>query len=185
MEDDLGGNAYELEGDAGCDGARDGGCWRMRRKPDIPSPCSCSGSIGVLVAGSKTVDEFVSKETLSFRSSTGFLVFARRSPVLRFFGSLRTLGSDSNLSSCETLCLRLVSVEERPYQSIYCHIHSMQEPRIEHDHSPPSRNAVLSYLHRATPAQSCLENFPRGPLQFGPLRVRRLGTALTAAARDF
>lgn len=114
MEDDLGGNAYELEGDAGCDGARDGGCWRIRRKPDIPSPCSCSGSIVVLVAGSNPVEELVSKETRSFPSSTGFLVFARRSPVLRFFGSLRTLGSDSNLSSCETLCLRLVSIEGRP-----------------------------------------------------------------------
>lgn len=114
MEDDLGGNAYELEGDAGCDGARDGGCWRMRRKPDIPSPGSCSGSIGVLGAGSKPVDELVSKETRSFPSSIGFLVFTRRSPVLRFFGSLRTLGSDSNLSSCETLFLRLVSVEGGP-----------------------------------------------------------------------
>ena len=113
IEDDRGGNAYEAEGEAGCEGARDGGCWRIRRRPDIPSPCSCSGSIEVL-AESKPVVEFVSKETRNFPSSIDVLVFARRSPVLRFFGSLRTSGSGPNLSSCETLCLRVVSVEEGP-----------------------------------------------------------------------
>ena len=113
IEDDLGGNAYEAEGEAGCEGARDGGCWRIRRRPDIPSPWSCSGSIEVL-AESKAVFELVSKETRSFPSSIDVLVFAKRSPVLRFFGSLSTSGSGSNLSSCETLCLRLVSVEEGP-----------------------------------------------------------------------
>ena len=119
MEDDLGGNAYEVEGDAGCDGARDGGCWRIRRRPDIPSPCSCSGSIGVLTAESKPVAELVSKETRSFPSSIDFLVFARRSPVLRFFGSLRNLGSAPTLSSCEILCLRLVSADKGRNQSIH------------------------------------------------------------------
>ena len=113
IEDDLGGNAYEAEGEAGCEGARDGGCWRIRRRPEIPSPCSCSGSIEVL-AGSKLVVELVSKETRSFPSSIDVLVFAKRSPVLRFFGSLSASGSGPNLSSCETLCLRLVSVEEGP-----------------------------------------------------------------------
>lgn len=114
IDEDLGGNAYEAEGEAGCDGARDWGCWRIRRRPDIPSPCSCSGSIGVLIGMSKPVVELVSKATRSFPSSINFPVFARRSPVLRFFGSLRTLGSGPELSSCETLCLRLVSVEEMP-----------------------------------------------------------------------
>ena len=29
-------------------GRREPGCWRMRRSPDDPRPCSCSGTIGDL-----------------------------------------------------------------------------------------------------------------------------------------
>jgi hypothetical protein len=29
-------------------GPREPGCWRMRRRPEIPMPCSCSGTMGDL-----------------------------------------------------------------------------------------------------------------------------------------
>lgn len=30
------------------DGSRGPGCWRMRRRPEAPKPCSCSGRMGDL-----------------------------------------------------------------------------------------------------------------------------------------
>lgn len=87
MEEDLGGSVYEVDGDEGCEGAREAGCWRIRRSPDTPRLCSCSDMIGDLTVGSPTADP-ASKETRSFPSSVRFLPLESRSPVLLFFGSL-------------------------------------------------------------------------------------------------
>lgn len=91
-----------MVGDEGCDGAREAGCWRIRRSPDIQSPCSCSDMMGDLTGGS-TMAEPASKETRSFPFSVGLLAESR-SPVLLFFGSLSISNASSFLSSCETTC---------------------------------------------------------------------------------
>lgn len=92
-----------MDGDEGCDGAREAGCWRIRRSPDIQSPCSCSDMIGDLGGGSPRADP-ASKETRSFPFSAGLLAPESRSPVLLFFGSLSISNASSFLSSCETTC---------------------------------------------------------------------------------
>ena len=92
-----------MDGDEGCDGAREAGCWRIRRSPDIPSPRSCSDMMGDFGVGSPIGDP-ASKETRSFPSSVGLLAPKSRSPVLLFFGSLSMSSASSVLSSCETTC---------------------------------------------------------------------------------
>lgn len=49
MELDRGSEAFLDEtSEAGKAGNREGGCWRMRRSPEVPSPCSCSVMTGDL-----------------------------------------------------------------------------------------------------------------------------------------
>lgn len=105
-----------MDGDEGCEGAREAGCWRIRRSPDIPNPCSCSATMGVLIVGSPMADP-ASKETRGFPSSVRLFVPKSRSPVLRFFGSLSTSKVSSDLSSCETTCRIPESAREEKGQS--------------------------------------------------------------------
>lgn len=104
MEDDLGGRAYGVVGEAGAVGAREGareaGCCRILRRPDIPRPCSCSGTMGDLAV-------LVSKATRSCPSWAALVALARRSPVLLFFGMLRGVIRVFELcsfASLETTC---------------------------------------------------------------------------------
>jgi len=92
-------------------GARGGGCWRIRSKPDIPSPRSCSAELGDLRPGLWPIP--ASKETRSLPSLRFFVPIESRSPVLLFFGNLRLFNSCSGLSSFETICRRLESAGER------------------------------------------------------------------------
>lgn len=39
------------ERDTPRDGARDFGCWRIRRRPETPRPCSCSATMGDKTVG--------------------------------------------------------------------------------------------------------------------------------------
>ena len=104
MEEDLGGRAYGVVGEAGAVGARDGareaGCCRILRRPDIPRPCSCSGMIGDLAV-------LVSKATRNCPSWAGLVAAARRSPVLLFFGMSRgaiRVFERCSFASLETTC---------------------------------------------------------------------------------
>jgi hypothetical protein len=47
---DPGGVAKFSDVDRAEGGPREPGCWRMRRRPDAPMPCSCSGTMGDLRA---------------------------------------------------------------------------------------------------------------------------------------
>jgi len=105
IEEDRGGNAYEAVGEDGCEGAREGGCCRIRRRPDIPSPCSCPEKLGDMTA------EPVSKLTRGFPSSDTTLSPASRFPVLLFFGSLIWSGACSGFSSLDTICRSPLSTE--------------------------------------------------------------------------
>lgn len=107
IEEDLGGNIYVSVGDAGAVGALLGGCWRIRRSPDIPNPRSCSVEIGDLSGSSWAIP--ASKETCSFPSSC--VCFPSKSPALRFFGSLRTSNCSCVLSSFETIRRRVESAD--------------------------------------------------------------------------
>lgn len=102
IDEDLGGSVKEFVGDDGCVGGRDIGCWRIRRRPDIPSPRSCSPEMGDLSAGSWA--DPASKEIRSFPSSAVLLLLASKSPVLLFFGILSMPGSASDFSSSKTIC---------------------------------------------------------------------------------
>ena len=92
-----------MDGDEGCDGAREAGCWRIHRSPDMPNPCSCSAMMGDLAVGSPVADP-ASKETRSFPFPAVLFAPESRSPVLLFFGSLSISKASSDLSSCETTC---------------------------------------------------------------------------------
>ena len=85
MEEDRTGRLYGVEGEEGIVGAREStreaGSCRIRRRPDIPSPCSCSETIGDLAP-----TEPASKDTRIFPSSVVFLALASKSPVLLFLG---------------------------------------------------------------------------------------------------
>ena len=89
IDADLGGDVNEDEGEEGTVGTRDGGCWRIRRRPDAPRPCSCSGTIGDLAIGSNSVDAPASKEKRILPFSLVLDISASRFPVLRFFGRKR------------------------------------------------------------------------------------------------
>ena len=101
MEADRGGRAYERVGDEGVVGTRESGCCRIRRRPDIPSPRSCSAEMGDLVALSREVP--ASNDTRSLPSPGSFFPADSRSPVLRFLGNLSISGGSSGLSSLETI----------------------------------------------------------------------------------
>ena len=99
IDDDLGGSAYGVVGEDGWVGARDGGFCRIRRRPEIPRPCSCSCTTGDLTPASK--------ETRVCSFSGIFPKFESKSPVLRFFGILRAGGAALVLCSFlsfETAC---------------------------------------------------------------------------------
>lgn len=71
-------------------GARGGGCCRIRRRPEAPSPCSCSVMTGDLdmVSYSAVVRPASEKRIRAFSKLFG--AFANRFPVLRFFGMARS-----------------------------------------------------------------------------------------------
>ena len=79
----------EDEGDGGSVGVRDGGCCRIRRKPDSPRPCSCSGMTGDLAIGSYSTEAPASKENRILAFSLDLAESDNRLPVLRFFGRER------------------------------------------------------------------------------------------------
>lgn len=85
---DLDGEAKDSSGDEGCVGFRQGGCCRIRRRPETPRPCSCSGITGDRTSPPFSVPDPASKENRIFRLSESALAASdRRFPVLRFFGS--------------------------------------------------------------------------------------------------
>ena len=49
----------EDDSEEGRVGARRGGCWRIRLRPDAPSPCSCSVMIGDLIEEFESTSETV------------------------------------------------------------------------------------------------------------------------------
>ena len=113
IEDDRMGGTRGVEGEEGIVGAREGardvGCCRIRRKPDMPSPCSCSemmGDLAVMPPGP------ASKDTCIFPSLVVFpalLALASRSPVLLFLGmqsGLTKLLGFCSYSSFDTTCRR-------------------------------------------------------------------------------
>jgi len=71
------------------------GCWRIRRKPEIPRPCSCSGITGDIAIVSPRSCSMLDPASIENRIlvfSAGLQVFAMRFPVLRFFGSMSSAG---------------------------------------------------------------------------------------------
>lgn len=71
-------------GEGGEVGALDGGFCRIRRSPDTPTPCSCSGRIGDLAIPSNSVGFPPSMENRILLEDGGMLI--GRFPVLRVFG---------------------------------------------------------------------------------------------------
>ena len=86
IEDDLEGTENDDSGEDGNVGFRAGGCCRMRRRPDAPSPCSCSGMIGDLAIASCSLDVPASNENRILAPSPTFGALASKFPVLRFLG---------------------------------------------------------------------------------------------------
>lgn len=107
IDEDLGGSEKDCVGDDGMVGALNGGCCRIRRKPDIPSPPSYSAAMGDLRSGLFPIP--ASKETRSLPSPVLFFPIASRSPVLRCFGSLSSSEVSSGFSSFETILRRVES----------------------------------------------------------------------------
>lgn len=72
--------------DGSVGGGRIGGCWRIRRRPEAPIPCSCSVMTGGLeiVSYSATADPASNENRIRALSVPGLC--ARRFPVLRFLG---------------------------------------------------------------------------------------------------
>lgn len=68
------------------------GCWRIRRKPDTPRPCSCSGMMGDKEVESKSKADPTSTEGRCLVLSALLPVIPIRFPVLRFLGIIITLG---------------------------------------------------------------------------------------------
>ena len=86
IEDDLEGIENDDSGEDGNVGVRAGGCCRIRRRPDTPKPCSCSGMIGDLAIASYSLDGPASNENRILVPSAAFGTPASRFPVLRFLG---------------------------------------------------------------------------------------------------
>ena len=99
IEEDLEGGNDDSEGD-GYVGVRDGGCCRIRRRPDTPSPCSCSGMRGDLCIESRSMDDPASMEKRIRVPSAGLMASAKRFPVLRFLGRERTSGGGGDGDLC-------------------------------------------------------------------------------------
>lgn len=84
IEDDR---EADVKADSGEDGrvvTLEGGCCRIRRKPDAPGPCSCSWSIGDLPIFSKSFGLPPSIENRILVAD--FAASVSRLPVLRFLG---------------------------------------------------------------------------------------------------
>ncbi len=79
----------EDSGEGGSVGARDKGCCRIRRSPEDPSPCSCSGMRGDLPIRSYSMMEPASNENRILVVSAALTDCAKRLPVLLFFGNDR------------------------------------------------------------------------------------------------
>jgi hypothetical protein len=62
------------------------GDWRMRRRPETPSPCSCSGTTGDLAILSKEPASIDIRFAVSTTRGAP-RAYERRFPVLLFFGS--------------------------------------------------------------------------------------------------
>ena len=74
-------------GEEGKVGARYRGCCRIRRRPEDPSPCSCSDIRGALGMESYSVIEPASNEKRILDVSAALTVCPRRLPVLLFLGN--------------------------------------------------------------------------------------------------
>ena len=96
IEDDLDGKENDDSGEDGNVGIRGGGCCRIRRRPDTPSPCSCSGTIGDLAIASYSLDVPASNENRILVPSVGLGTPASKFPVLRFLGRERISVGDND-----------------------------------------------------------------------------------------
>lgn len=90
-------------GDEDCVVVLQGGCCRIRRKPEAPRPCSCSGIMGGRTVVPVSVPDPASKENRSFRFSESALAASdNRLPVLRFFGSEMALPGMGEILRADT-----------------------------------------------------------------------------------
>lgn len=74
IEDDLEiGSIEEFSGDDGIVDVLEGPPCRIRRKPEVPSPCSCSGKIGDLATPSSSIDLAPSMENRILPAAWAFV----------------------------------------------------------------------------------------------------------------
>lgn len=104
IDGDLVGEAKASSGDEGSVVVRQGGCCRIRRKPETPRPCSSSGIMGGRTIVPFSVPDPASKENRIFRFSESALAASdNRLPVLRFFGSEMACPPVGEIGRADTL----------------------------------------------------------------------------------
>lgn len=79
--------SHEVSDEEGSVGARDKGSCRIRRNPEDPSPCSCSGISGALAIPSYSIIDPASNEKRILDVSAALADCPKRLPVLLFLGS--------------------------------------------------------------------------------------------------